>query len=989
MNAKQRYISCRPYPGRIIALFLAMVIVSSLSAQQYYFNNYNVEQGLAQSQAQDIYQDGFGYIWITTFGGLSRFDGTGFRNFYRKDGLQSLICFTITHNQHTLYLGTQSGLQIFRGDTFEACELPPDCKDQAIQEMIAVSGHQYCRIDNRLAEVKGNRSFWVTLFQHERVTALASAGDDCLLVAVEGKGIYKKRNDDWQLLIPAQLIKHPVKLIYGHSAEELLLLTDKSILKYERGKLTEIIGSKAIKFPITSMVYDNRERLWLGTTRGCYVLHKEGKLEYVGENAGLTDNAINDIMIDREGNCWFATDGDGIFKLNNAPLYTLGPSDGMKGHVVMGLARDKQHAMWVATSENGLQRFVNGEFVDYPIPSSDPEAQKANSLLMDSKGNLWIGTLGGGLWKRTGNRIEEIRTSASNSFHEVISIYEGNQKDIWVCTSSGVFFLEQNSMRRLEGITQPCFSVYEKSADTLFVASTSGLIEVIRKSVSRPVLLPHKQPGVINCIRRWKEYILLGTEDAGLIFWNPGSGERFDCTTSQGLLSNFIFSIFTDSSSSLYVGTGNGIGRINLDESMNFRVTNFSTSNHLFGPECNLNAVQKDHDGKLWFGTTRGVIVYDPQDTLQPATSPYIYLTNIKLFSQPLPGSWNDTITAWTKRPSHLNLAYKQNQLSFEFAALWYSNPAGVKYWYMLEGADTGYSQLGAGKEILFSNLAPGNYHFRAYAETVNGRRSLNSIDIPFFITAPFYQQTWFRVLAIVCLLLTGAGIQYIRTSRRARRIRELEKIRQDEQLKIQERTSEDLHDDLGNRITRITVLADVLKNKISAEEPAKRKLVEEIRENAASLYLGTKDIIWSLTPGNNTLYDILERCQLFAGHLFEDTGIEFTLTGLEQSYKNLKVPVEIQRNIMMIVKEALNNTLKHAGASTVSLEVRSLGYRTIQLIIKDNGRGLDHTDVNRGNGLSNIRKRAGRIGGKLVLENGPASGLSVVLELNIPQKAG
>lgn len=966
---------------------LMLLLTPAVFSQKYYFQNYNVEQGLVQSQAQGISQDEFGYIWIATLGGISRFDGFSFRNYDKNDGLSSLICFELQLLHHNLYVSTQSGLQVFDGRLFKE-QAGSRAMPGFLQQMMFASDEFFCRANNQLFRKTGDEFKSVDAFIGENVTALSADSDERLLVAVWKKGIFRKEGKGWKLLIPMVDPQEAVKDIICTAGNELVLLLNNSVVRYSGGVRTTLVATGMIKSVFTTIATDRRGRIWLGTTKGCYIIQEGDDPEYVGEKAGLTDNAVSDILPDREGNLWFATDGDGIYMLNNASLYTLSAANGMKGHVVMGLATGMQDT-WLGTSDGGLQKYRNGQFAAIQIPSLNPEAQKSNSLLMDADGNLWVGTQGGGLWVKEKSGFREIKKESGQSFHEVISIYETTDRKIWICTSDGVYFFENGLMKKARGIDQPCFTILESSPGNMLVASTAGLFLLSAKKGAALINLPGKAPGVVNCIKRWNRYFVLGTEDAGLVCWKPETNERIDFTMKEGLSSNFIFSIYAGDSSCLYVGTGHGISRIEWNPGKSTRIKNYSASGNPFGPECNLNAVQRAPDGKLWFGTTKGIIVYDPNDTLQTHAAPSIYLTGIRLFSRELPSGTQDSTYAWVPLPRRLSMAPRQNQLSFAFTALWYSHPSAVKYWYKLQGADTGYTLLTTNREVVFSNLPPGSYRFQAYAETEDGTVSSNRIDYPFEIRAPFFQQTWFRVLVIVILLAIGAGIQYIRAFIKSRREKMIDQIRKEEQQRIQERTSEDLHDDLGNKITRITVLTDVLKNKLEPQEPSNRKLLEEIRSNAASLYLGTKDIIWSLTPGNDSLYAVLERCQLFASHLFEETGIDFRLTGLREYWKEIPLPVEINRNLMMIVKEALNNTLKHSGASLSCIVVEKLSESRIRLSICDNGVGIMDPQKVHGNGLANIRKRTERIQGRLEMVNETPGGLILTIEFNIPLKAG
>src|SRR5690606_35267759 len=135
-------------------------------------------------------------------------------------------------------------------------------------------------------------------------------------------------------------------------------------------------------------------------------------------------------------------------------------------------------------------------------------------------------------------------------------------------------------------------------------------------------------------------------------------------------------------------------------------------------------------------------------------------------------------------------------------------------------------------------------------------------------------------------------------------------------------RTAEDFHDEVGNKLTRINVLSNILKTKISNPAPDLFRIIEQIQENTAQLYSSTRDILWSLQPSNSNLYEILHRIRDVGVELFQDTDIEFSFSGADERMKRYRLPLDVSRNLIMIFKEALNNCLKYANATQVYMEV-------------------------------------------------------------------
>jgi signal transduction histidine kinase len=197
--------------------------------------------------------------------------------------------------------------------------------------------------------------------------------------------------------------------------------------------------------------------------------------------------------------------------------------------------------------------------------------------------------------------------------------------------------------------------------------------------------------------------------------------------------------------------------------------------------------------------------------------------------------------------------------------------------------------------------------------------------------------------------------------------------MRREEKLKIRQQTAEDFHDDLGNKLTRITILSEILNAKIDNTKTDQVNLVEQIKQNAAALYNGTKDILWALDPQSDNLFETLSHIEGIGIELFHDTPVTFRAKGINESLKAIKLPMEYSRNITMIFKELLNNALKHAGANNVMIDVNADEKDRIYLTLTDDGKGFAYDNVTRGHGLNNIKARANRIEAELQVyqENG------------------
>ena len=188
-----------------------------------------------------------------------------------------------------------------------------------------------------------------------------------------------------------------------------------------------------------------------------------------------------------------------------------------------------------------------------------------------------------------------------------------------------------------------------------------------------------------------------------------------------------------------------------------------------------------------------------------------------------------------------------------------------------------------------------------------------------------------------------------------------MESIKQEQERHIRQKTAEDFHDEMGNRITRIGLLTNVLKLKVMDADNETNTILEQIKENAQQLYYGTNDIIWSLNTESKNLHDTIKRIASFGNEMFGDSSINFSIEGWNLNLEKIKLTSEQSRNIIMIFKESINNALKYSKAKNVQLSVVTEKDSVI-IILKDDGIGFNVSLATKGHGLSNMKKRSERM---------------------------
>lgn len=253
------------------------------------------------------------------------------------------------------------------------------------------------------------------------------------------------------------------------------------------------------------------------------------------------------------------------------------------------------------------------------------------------------------------------------------------------------------------------------------------------------------------------------------------------------------------------------------------------------------------------------------------------------------------------------------------------------------------------------------------------------------FILVPFWETWWFTTVAALGLLLGfGATVRVVEKRKYQLQLQRAEQERTLERERA--RIAQDLHDDLGSSLTRLTLLSGLVKTDKENPEQVEahaNKLSHAADESVRAL----EEIVWAVRPGSDTLLSLIDYTTHFANELFDGNKTRCRMD-LPSHLPALPLPPDMRHNIFLIIKEALTNTLKHSGASEVHVRARLEG-GALQILVADDGKGFDPAALveSRRNGMGNMRRRAAAMNAKLNFESAPGKGtrvtLSVVLDKN------
>jgi ligand-binding sensor domain-containing protein/signal transduction histidine kinase len=982
---KSAYIITRPL---FAVWLLGLMLMCSIgaTAQKYAFAHYDIEDGLIQSQVNNFYQDDTHRLWIATLGGLCRFDGHEYYSISKANGLANNFVYTnYTDSKGTVWIGTQKGLSSYNNQKIYNYPVPADVKrtfvlfiaeDKAGNIWTVMDNHLYKSVKGQMQKVTMPDSL------NKAVVCIATDNAGTLYASFVGKGVYKLESNKWQLFVPFDgALRQTVvfKMQFDRfNAKKIYLLTLGTLFSAEDGVITpiqnNIIDPK--DGPLISFEQDYENNLWIGAQRGAYFIGKQKAVHFTAAN-GLTNSAVSAVYCDKDHNIWLGTQGSGMYRYEggNHLVYSQ-LQGGNSSDVVMSITRDKQNNILLGTAGNGIMKYSNGTLSHLWAPQSGNGSAFIQSLFTDKDKNVWIGTDQLGIWKYNGSAYTLIKGTEHASINHMVA--DGNNT-LWIATPLGVYYYGNSKITRLPGISSFTTVVYPLGRDSVLVGTQEGIRLVINKKLDTKFKLGALSTSSILCILSYRDNLLFGTDDGGLYLWNRHFGILKNYTEKDGFMANTIYSLVADDSGTVWVGTGRGINRITMKPgSLTFTIKQAGASKDLL-VEANQNSVLYD-GGKVFFGTTKGVVVFNAGKGTLAEKAPHVLIQNVKLFADGDKG-----IRVLSENPgNYLKLAAAQNHVVITFQGVYLKNPDGVTYQYKLSSLNDDFCPPVKSNIVDYPSLPPGKYTFEVKALSPGDKVASGVAKLKFEIAPHFYQEWLFRAAAILLLILSGFMLQRFVHKRQIRKKQAIEVLKREEKQKLRQQTAEDFHDDLGNKLTRITVLSDVLNTKLGNDKPDQKSLVEQIQQNAAALYNGTRDILWALDPKSDNLYEILVHIKETGIELFHDVNIDFSFEGISESYNQIKLPMEYSRNITMIFKELLTNVLKHAEARSVSISLLWPVKTILVIRLADDGKGYDENRSRRGHGLVNIKARARRIDGVFLIESSVEKGTVAELQVKI-----
>lgn len=971
--------------GGIVAVCFANAACAlnpSKAVSQYVRDKWGAASGFVGGAVFAISQSRDGYLWIGTERGLVRFDGQDFTLIqhplpgsppigsvrglaadaegnlwirldgphllrYRdgafedamvRYGLQEIAFTSMSLDNHgrLLLWGPQRRLLRFRDGAFRPYEISNDLPGIVISTAEAIDGKLWLgtREIGLFQVEKGNSNHIAGPAALTSVNSVLPStdgvwiGTDTGLKWWDGRGLSQAGAPSFiQRLQVLALTKDRDGNVWAGTRYGLIRITSDLIFS------TELI-SRSMKNEITTIYEDRSGSIWFGGPSGIERL-RDGMFTGYSTAQGLPSENSGPIYIDSSGTTWFAPASGGLYCLTPSGVDHI-RNDELDRDTIYSISGGAGE-LWVGRQHGGLTSLKRrgDSFVAQTYTQADGLAQNSiYSVHRNRDGTVWAGSVSGGISRLSKGLFTTYSTDTGLTSNSVSSIVEGHDGRMWFTRPGGVDSFAGDHWTNYalpSGMASSNIrSAFEDSKHVIWIATSSGPAFIVSDHIEVPAFLP-----------------------------DP--------------LREDIFGIAEDKLGSLWFVTSDHVSQVSRDRLMigsagDTDVLSYGTEDGLPGVEGvrRDRSVATDADGRIWISLAHGLASAQPASVAHATGPVTVRVESISAEGRPV---------SFANTPM---LAAGSRNITFNYADSNLALPQRIKFRYMLEGSDQGWSEDVAQRQVVYTNLGPGYYRFRIRASNGLGIWNGPETAVSFGIQPAFWQTWWFRVLCFGLSCLTVIAIYQMRMSQLARQLN----VRFQERLAERTRIAQDLHDTLLQGVLSASMQLDVVEDQTpddSLSKPSLKRILQlmgQVTEEGRSALRGLR------APESNVLNleTALSRLpeEFPAAHTAE---FQVTTQGSPRPLSPM-----VRDEAYRIGREAVVNAFLHAKANKIELEVEYA--RTfVRVLVSDDGCGIEPNVLDSGRaghwGLPGMRERSEMIGATLKLRSRAGAGTEV--QLTIP----
>lgn len=764
-------------------------------------------------------QDNQGYLWLATSEGLLRFDGSRARR-VRAPALDSLAApFVLTllkTRDGAIWAGMRRG-GLFRvaGDTVvhwsTANGLPSSQVNSLLQDSTGVvwvaTEAGLCRIDGPRCRPVGPPGF--------RALRLGTDWQGRLLVG--SYGLYRLRDS---VLVRMPILAPSLYRITGithGSGNVIWVSTIAGLVRLTPptkpgGPPHRRILTTADGLPsnyILSTLAGPGDSLWVGTLGGGLAVRRGGRFLVLDSHDGLTDDRVNDLTRDRDGNVWASTSG-GLDRLHARAITTYTRADGLPDPLVWGVAGDANGVVWLTTNAGGLTRFADGRFTtwrNHPLIA----ASNISVIAPVPDGSVWLGIRPDGLARFRNGHVEDWTHRPGAPRGGVVTIAPVPGGDVYFGGPDGIVRLHAGVFSRIalpgDSASRNIRVLAHASNGTLWAGGNS--LYRIRNGRATLVGAPDAfaAHSIAALLPDDSGHVWISAQGGGLEVLR--NGHVTSLARAAGDLLNDAFTLLDDRSGALWLASSFGLERVEKKGLLDFAdgrvasvpVRRFDKSDGLLSTEFNSagsSSGWRAPDGRLWFAGADGLVEVDPRVLRGPSGPPPVRIESVVADGRVL-GSGGT-----------IRLPKRARQITIDFTSLRLRSPRQIRFRYRLIGLDSAWTDAGTRRRAFYSSLPGGDYTFQVTARGDAGSWGSTPATVTLKAVPPFVQTFWFVGLLALGLAGATAGAMSLRgraIRRQASRLETqvVERTRDlKEEVAIRQRAEEELREARDNLERRV-----------------------------------------------------------------------------------------------------------------------------------------------------------------------------------------
>jgi ligand-binding sensor domain-containing protein/serine phosphatase RsbU (regulator of sigma subunit) len=741
-----------------------------LNGQTYSFKNYGADN-IPNTFIYTINQSADGFLWIGTGGGIFRFDGFNFfPAVYPDSAVSRNPTVSFRDKNGTLWFGSNDGKIYYNRDG--KLVLLNVANTRSISEIlqgpngliyVVPQGRAIITVDPENPEeifqynISDDRVMFSAAFTASDELLIGTQGD--ILICTLGKDtvIVKDIIDgfDYSSVTSIHRTDDNSRFVVGTEDNGLFQLritqSGNEISRFREHPEWSDLRIKVIS-------EDSENNIWVSTLDNGVIQFQYSRnygnvesVRFYNKETGLSSDDTRLTYQDAEGNIWFGLFGGGISMLTSYAFEFYAPGrTGSENNIIYV---NQFNNSYILGTPVGFHLFdpVRGKSVSFTNLTRQIGGTFVTSYFLDKENNLWIGTDGNGLYVRNSSGNIRPFYKSGDSGADYIKDIEADGRNIWLATINGVFIIDRitarvkGSFNNSNGVLphNSINKVFISSEGKAYIGTESDRLYMIDREFNVSRSNGIISGSVVNKILSFSEgkdgVIWTATNGNGMFGCKNDSVSPVDRT--NGLMSNYCYSILADSKNTIWAGHEKGFSRFDPATG----IVNVFGADYAKGGVCNPHAMFESADNKIFIGTTEGLIIYDSKKDKKSLIPPFNNITSVTI---------NDRVYNYQKA---YVLPFDRYKIIVNYTGINFSAPDKVYYSSYLENFDSDWSKMTTSREETY-NLSDGRYRFSFISVNENNLSQDLPVTFDIIIATPWWRKWW----AILSAILLTAGTVFV-----------------------------------------------------------------------------------------------------------------------------------------------------------------------------------------------------------------------------------